>query len=76
MTADGWTIAEAIEKFAEQGMPVDAKRFRAAVRVAQLERIGEAASGAKGGRGQVLYQIRDLQRLHAKLAEWLVIPVV
>jgi len=73
MTGDGWTIDEALAEFARQGMPVDPKRFRAAVRVAQLERIGETSSGAKGGRGQALYEIGQLQRLHSALAPWLVV---
>ena len=68
----GWTIAEAIEEFARQGMPVDEARFRIAVmKVAQLKRVGEAPSGAKGGRGQKLYEIAQLQRLHAALSPWL-----
>ncbi len=68
----GWTIAEAVEEFARQGMPVDPARFRLAVtRVARLQRTGEAASGAKGGRGQAMYDIGQLQRLHAALSPWL-----
>jgi hypothetical protein len=72
MTGDGWTIDEAVAEFARQGMPVDPGRFRAAVRAARLQRIGETSSGAKGGRGQALYDIGQLQRLHAALSPWLV----
>ena len=72
MTGDGWTIDEALAEFERQGMPVDAKRFRAAVRVARLERIGETSSGGRGGRGHALYEIGQLQRLHAALSPWLV----
>jgi len=57
----------AIAKFAEQGMPVDEARFRVAViRGVRLQRIGETRQppGSKGGRGQVLYDIGQLQNLH------------
>ena len=68
----------AIAKFAEQGMPVDEARFRIAVtRMARLRRIGEArppGAGSKGGRGQALYDIGQLQRLHAALSPWLTTP--
>ena len=73
--ADGWTIPMAVAKFAEQGMPVDAARFRIAVtRVARIPRAGEMPPGRKGGRGQFVYEIGQLQRLHSALAEWLVVP--
>jgi hypothetical protein len=72
--ADGWTIAEAVAEFERQGMPVDAARFRVAVtRVARIPRTGEASSGAKGGRGQAMYDISQLQKLHAALTPWLVV---
>lgn len=70
--ADCWTIAEACEEFAKQGVPVDVRRFRLAVtRVARIPRAGEAPSGERGGRGQFLYPIGELQKLHAALAPWL-----
>ena len=70
-----WTISEAVEQFAMAGMPVDPARFRIAVtRVARIPRAGEAPSGAKGGRGQSLYPIGELQRLLAALAPWLTVP--
>jgi hypothetical protein len=63
----------ACEQFAEAGMPVDEARFRIAVtRVARIRRAGEMPSGEKGGRGHALYEIGELQRLHAALAPWLV----
>ena len=69
---DGWTIPMACEQFEAAGMPVDEARFRLAVtRVARLPRTGETASGGKGGRGQALYEIGALQRLHAALSPWL-----
>ena len=69
---DCWTVTEALEEFARQGMPVDPARFRAAVRTARIPRAGETRSGEKGGRGQNLYPIHELQRLHSALAPWLV----
>ena len=75
MTADGWTIPMACEQFELQGMPVDEARFRIAVtRVARLARTGEMKSGERGGRGQALYDIGQLQRLHAALSPWLTTP--
>ena len=74
MTAHGWTIAEAVAEFERAGMPVDPARFRIAVtRVARIPRAGETPSGAKGGRGQLLYPIGELQRLHSALAPWLTV---
>ena len=69
-----WTIAEAVEQFAAAGMPVDEARFRIAVtRMARLKRAGETRQppGSKGGRGHPLYEIGDLQRLHADVAKWI-----
>jgi hypothetical protein len=73
--ADGWTIPMAVEQFAAAGMPVDEARFRIAVtRVARIRRAGEMPSGQKGGRGQSVYPIGELQRLHSALAPWLTVP--
>jgi hypothetical protein len=74
VTADGWTIPEACAEFERAGMPVDEARFRIAVtRMARLRRIGETRQppGSKGGRGNSLYEIGDLQRLHADVAKWI-----
>ena len=69
----GWTIPEALAEFEKQGMPVDPARFAMAVtRVARIRRVGEGPSGERGGRGQFLYPIGELQRLHSALAPWLV----
>ena len=69
---DGWTITEAVAEFERAGLPVDPARFRMAVtRVARLPRVGETAKGKLGGRGQFLYDIGELQRLHAALKPWL-----
>jgi hypothetical protein len=73
MSGDGWTIPEALAEFERQGMPVDPARFRAAVRVAKLQRTGETSSGERGGRGHALYEIAQLQRLHSALAPWLAV---
>lgn len=71
--ADGWTVAEARAQFAATGIPVDglAQIIRA---LPGLQRIGETRPGGKGGRGQALYPIDQLQRLHAALAPWLTPP--
>jgi hypothetical protein len=67
----------ACEQFAEAGMPVDEARFRLAVtRVARIPRIGEIRQppGSKGGRGQSLYDIGQLQQLHKDVAKWIPAP--
>lgn len=74
MTAHGWTIAEAVAEFERAGMPVDEARFRIAVtRMARLKHTGEIRQppGSKGGRGQSLYDIGQLQRLHKDVAKWI-----
>jgi hypothetical protein len=64
----------ALEQFAEQGMPVYPDRFGLAVtRVARLPRIGEAPKGPHGGRGYFVYEIPELQLLHAGLVRWLTV---
>lgn len=74
MTAHGWTISEACEEFERAGLPVDPGRFRMAIRAVKLKPVGETTSGRKGGRGQSLYEIGQLQRLHAALAPWMTVP--
>lgn len=72
MTAHGWTISEACAEFDAAGMPVDPRRFRIIVRnLPGLVPVGETKSGERGGRGQFLYEIGQMQRLHAALAPWL-----
>jgi cytochrome c556 len=64
----------ACEQFAAAGMPVDEARFRIAVtRMARLPRIGETRqpAGSKGGRGNPLYEIWQLQQLHKDVAKWI-----
>lgn len=79
MTDQAWTLREACEEFAKAGVPIDPDPVRAAYRLhliirgLQLEPAGRGPSaGEQGGRGQNLYPISELQRLHAALAPWLV----
>jgi hypothetical protein len=73
MAADGWTVDEAREQFARTGVPFDGldRVIRA---LPGFVRIGEVRKppGSMGGRGPAVYEIADLQRLHSKLAEWLI----
>ena len=58
----------AVEEFERAGMPVVEARFRIAViRGVRIQRTGETRQppGSKGGRGQVLYDIGQLQLLHS-----------
>jgi hypothetical protein len=74
----GWTVSDAFDQFDAAGMPVDRAGFRAVVRAARrtgtLKPLGETRSGERGGRGQILYEIGQLQRLHAALSPWLTVP--
>jgi hypothetical protein len=73
-SAHGWTVQEAVEEFARTGLPVDglARIIRA---LPGFQRIGEVRKppGSKGGRGDAIYDIGQLQRLHAALAPWLIV---
>lgn len=69
--AGGWTVDEASAQFAVTGIPFPAARLRLAIRAVRLRPCGETPSGDHGGRGQKLYPIGELQRLHAALAPWL-----
>jgi hypothetical protein len=71
--ADGWTVDEAREQFAQAGVPFDGLAW--VIRALPgFQRIGEKRKppGSQGGRGELVYSIADLQRLHARLAEWLI----
>ena len=78
MTAHGWTVSDALGQFDAAGMPVDQAGFRAVVRAARrtgnLKPLGETKSGERGGRGQILYPIGELQLMHKDLARWLTVP--
>jgi hypothetical protein len=75
MTAHGWTVSDAFDQFDAAGMPVDRAGFRAVVRAARrtgnIKPLGETKSGEHGGRGQILYEIGQLQQMHAALVRWL-----
>jgi hypothetical protein len=68
---EGWTVAEAVEQFAQAGVPMDglARVIRA---LPGFQRIGETESGEHGGRGYAVYDIAELQQLHGRLARWLI----
>ena len=75
MTAHGWTVAEAREQFASTGLPIDGLA-RIIHELPGFQRIGEKKKppGSQGGRGHAIYDIGQLQRLHAALAPWLTAP--
>lgn len=68
-----WTVEEACAEFAAAGVPIEPARFLMAIHAIRLRPVGEIRKphGSKGGRGRNLYDIADLQRLHAALAPWL-----
>lgn len=69
--AEGWTVAEAREQLAQTGLPVD--RLAEIIQALPgLQRIGEKPSGPRGGRGAAVYDMYEIQLLHAALARWLI----
>jgi len=65
----------ACDEFAEAGMPVPEARFRKIIaNLPGFRPVGAMPPGPNGGRRHPLYSIADLQRLHARLAEWLTVP--
>ena len=78
MTANGWTVDDALAQFAAAGKPLDPAGFRAIVRHARrtgnLKKAGETASGDQGGRGHILYEIAQLQHMHKDMVRWLGLP--
>ena len=75
MTRDGWTITEASEDFARTGLPIPARQLAMIIRALPgFHRIGKKPSGPLGGQGEALYEIGQLQRLHAALSPWLCPP--
>jgi hypothetical protein len=70
----GWTITEASAEFARTGRPIEPWRLRLIIRALRLRPVGAMPSGDRGGRGQALYPISELQRLHAALTPWLLAP--
>jgi hypothetical protein len=73
--AEAWTVSEARTEFAKTGIPIDGldRIIRA---LPGFRPIGEVRKppGSQGGRGDRLYEIGQLQRLHAALAPWLAVP--
>lgn len=70
--ADGWTIPEAREKFAETGKPID-QLGKLIWCLPGFTECGYSDPGPEGGRRFKRYAIGDLQRLHGFLARngWL-----
>ena len=75
MTDDGWTVAEASGQFACTGLPIADRHLRMIIRALPgFQRLGEKKSGERGGRGEAVYDIGQLQLLHRALAPWLSDP--
>ncbi len=82
MTADGWTIADASGQFGKTGVPFEERNLRAIIRnLPGFQRTGERRPPSDdgidhGGRGEAVYDIAELQQLHAFLARmgWLTPP--
>lgn len=75
MTAPGWTVSEACAEFERAGLPVEERRLRAIIRnLPGFNPIGASKPGPAGGRGHPIYEIGQLQRLHAALAPWWTAP--
>jgi hypothetical protein len=72
--SDTWTVEEACEQFRQAGVPMDPDGLRIIIRhLPGFPFAGRAPSRSpQGGRGATLHPIADLQRLHGKLAEWLI----
>lgn len=74
MTAGrGWTVADAIADFDASGAPgprLTPYKLTLLRRVFSVTHIAERESGAKGGRGERLYPVGDLQELHAMWVRW------
>lgn len=66
-----WTVDEAAAWFAEQGVPFDADRIKLVIRALRLAPSGSRPSGPEGGRGQAVYPVADLMKIHGALAPWL-----
>ena len=82
MTGDGWTVTDASGQFAKTGMPFEERNLRAIIRnLPGFCRIGERRplsddGSDRGGRGEAVYDIAELQQLHGFLAGrgWLTPP--
>jgi hypothetical protein len=71
----GWCICDRPRLDHQRaGLPVDPARLSAIIRhLPGFRPLGEVRKppGSKGGRGDRLYPIGELQRLHSALAPWL-----
>jgi hypothetical protein len=67
---EGWTVDDSIAEFEGTGMPVEEYRFRKAIQAFQIRPVGEEPSGELGGRGRAMYDIDDMQALHADFIRW------
>ena len=67
---EGWTVGESIAQFEDTGMPVEEYRFRKAIQAFRIRPVAEEPSGEHGGRGHALYDIADMQALHADFIRW------
>lgn len=82
MTGDGWTITDAAGEFSKTGLPFEERNLRAIIRnLPGFQRIGRRRTPPdegidRGGPGEAVYDIADLQQLHAFLASrgWLTPP--
>ena len=80
MTANGWTVDDALAQFAAAGKPLDPAGFRALVRHARrlgnLEKAGELRkpAGSEGGRGYIVFEIGQMQLMHKDSVRWLGLP--
>ena len=70
---EGWTVGESIAQFEDTGMPVEEYRFRKAIQAFRIRPVGEKRPPEdedQGGRGHALYDIADMQALHADFIRW------
>lgn len=70
---EGWTVGEALAQFEDTGMPVDEYRFRKAIQAFRIRPVAEKRPPEDedhGGRGHGLYDIADMQALHADFIRW------
>ena len=67
----GWTVADAREQFAKAGLPFDGLARVVSV-LPGFRPVGAMPPGPNGGRRYAVYDIADMQQLHAVLSRWLI----